>query len=121
MTIDKKGNDSPRPFGFLPNDHTRDLIDVYLQGGVYALLINATSNEFATRDIVGGENRDWEGTPLQSIYDGLVKEYSPDKKKAYDRAAIEVGYLLKEVLLKDRRDFSHVDSSDRAKHYKWNK
>ncbi len=56
---------------------------------------------FSVHTLFGGVNRDWRGTDLQSIfyyYDNLKLDY----ETASNRAAIDVGWLLKMVLSEDK-------------------
>lgn len=74
----------------------------YIQGAVYCYCKNCT-NRFAARDLFGGENRDWNGTPLQLLYDWHQKNGSKDP---FDRAAKDLGWLLLDVLDSDtQREF----------------
>ena len=42
------------------------LARAFMQGAVYCWIKNRRDEAFAVRDLVGGENRDWNGTPLQA-------------------------------------------------------
>lgn len=84
----------------------------FLQGAVYSWCKNRLDEEFALRDLVGGENTDWEGTPLQPIYERHLP--SPD---AFSSAAKDAGWLLKSVLMDDIREFA--TRKDLVLHYTW--
>ena len=71
---------------------------------------------FAARDLFGGENADWRGTPLQAIYKNRLKQQNLTLTKAEKQAGIDVGWLLKQVLSKDAHDFEQY--KDRVKHYR---
>lgn len=99
----------------------------YIQGAVYCWCKNKPDEAFAVRDLFGGDNTDWEGTPLQAIYCYRrlsYKERYPKlnsdelHKKAAGQAARDVGWLAKSVLQNDRREFESFDAG-RAKGYKW--
>lgn len=99
----------------------------FIQGAVYCWCKNKPDDVFAVRDLFGGENTDWGGTPLQeiyghwsSLYRGQHPELSDDElhEKAADQAAIDVGWLMKSVLQNDRREFESSDVG-KAKGYKW--
>lgn len=107
--------------GVNPNDlqHIRD----FLQGSVYCWCNVKGKEEFAARDLVGGENTDdWDETPLHV----LPRRYIADgksRKEAFDQAGIDVGYILKSVLKDDKRVFeTKVDSDaryDNVRKYRW--
>lgn len=64
----------------------------------------ADNEVFSVRSLFGGHNRDWNNTPLQEIYNyhiGTGKSH----KKAANRAGIDVGWLLKDILEEDSRTF----------------
>lgn len=75
----------------------------YLQGLVYVWCKNEGSRWFSARDL-GGVNFDWNGTPLQALYD-YHQRRRVDHNQAIKRAGIDDGWLLKEVLSEDRRSF----------------
>lgn len=119
-------NQPARPINSLPEDD-QTKARAYIQGAVYCWCKNQSDNIFAVRDLFGGDNTDWGGTPLQPIYDHhcqSVKDHSPDldgdelHRKAAEAAAIDVGWLTKSVLQDDRRNFESSDAG-RAKGYRW--
>ena len=60
--------------------------------------------KFSVRILFGGVNKDWNGTPLQKIYDYyILNGYS--NKKAFKKSAIDVGRLLKTVLVEDKQKY----------------
>jgi hypothetical protein len=81
------------------------LIKAYLQGSVYSWIKNRKGEQFAVRNLVGGENTDWAGTPLQVLYDKHA-DGGKDDNDAVEAAAKDVGWLLKTVLDQDKRTFS---------------
>jgi hypothetical protein len=85
----------------------------FLQGAVYCCCKNRPDEWFALRDLVGGENTDWEGTPLQPVYTKHLP--SPD---AFSSAAKDAGWLLKRVLFDDLRRFD-TRKQDLVRHYFW--
>jgi len=99
----------------------------YIQEAVYDWCKNKPDDVFAVRDLFGGENTDWGGTPLQeiyghwsSLYRGQHPELSDDElhKKAADQTAKDVGCLVKFVLQNDKRNFKSCNAGE-AKGYKW--
>jgi hypothetical protein len=93
------------------------LIKAYLQGSVYSWVKNRKGERFAARDLVGGENFEWQGTPLIVLYDKHTK-----KGKVYDKAIAgatqDLGWLLKAVLNDDKRRFE-VGKSGLTAAYRW--
>jgi len=99
----------------------------YIQGAVYCWCKNRPNEMFAVRDLFGGDNTDWGGTPLQGIYNhwrSVYKERHPElnpdelHKKARRQSAVDAGWLTKSVLQDDRREFQSSDAG-RAKGYRW--
>lgn len=70
---------------------------------------------FALRDLLGGARKDWTGTPLQVLYDKHAATRTHEK--AYARAAVEGGWLLKKVL-DDHDDEFESESGFRARRYR---
>lgn len=72
----------------------------YLAGGVRTWCKARPREQFALRDLFGGENYYWTGTPLQALYDKYeVDGCSSDE--AVTRAGRDAGRLLKRVLIED--------------------
>lgn len=70
--------------------------------------VTCDGNEvFSVRSLFGGNNRDWNNTPLQEIYNYHIST-GKSHKKAANRAGIDVGWLLKTVLNDDARTFEIV-------------
>jgi len=88
----------------------------YLQGAVHSFCKNNPNQPFSVRDLLGGENKDWHGTPLQVLYDYHFSITKADKK-AKQRAAVDAGWLLKAVLHEEEsRCFCQISGS-RTKRY----
>ena len=79
-----------------------ELAKAYIKGAVHGFCKNNPNQEFSARILFGGENGDWHGTPLQRIYEWHCEAGTSDPK---ERAAIDVGWLLKVVLHEDVRTF----------------
>lgn len=73
---------------------------IYIKGAVHCFCKNNPSEKFSARTLFGGENRDWNDTPLQKIYDYYAGNNAND---AVNRAAVDVGWLLKTVLAEDKK------------------
>lgn len=84
------------------------LAKAFLKGAVYCWLKNRKNEVFALRDLFGGENTNWSGTPLQCIWE-KQKNKGKTNDEAYEQAAVDVGWLLKAVLAEDTtRTFKKV-------------
>jgi hypothetical protein len=90
----------------------------FLQGAVYCWCKNRSSEWFTVRDLLGGDNFDWNGTPLIVLYDKYI-----NNGKKHDKAVIEAGKdagrIMKAVLNIDDRDF--LTKKGFVRTYKWNK
>jgi hypothetical protein len=101
--------------GIGPQERVR--IKAFCQGAVYCWIQLRRDEPFGVRELVGGENRNWSGTPLQVLYDrqiGLGRKH----QKAMELAGQAFGWLLKEALEDDKRTFKEV-RQDRRKAYRW--
>src|SRR5262249_34932596 len=76
----------------------------FIQGAVYCWVKDRKGEQFAVRDLVGGDNRDWTGTPLDALY---AKHIGQGKagEVAIEAADRDLGWLVKSVLAEDRRTF----------------
>ena len=93
------------------------LLRAYLQGAVYSWVKNRPGEWFAARDLVGGENFEWEDTPLYPLFEKhLATGKSVDE--AIEAAGKDCGWLLKSVLANDRRHFE-VGRSGLTAGYRW--
>ena len=94
-----------------------DLIYSFLQGAVYVWCKLRPSEWFALRDLMGqGTSEDpkdvgnffWNGTPMYALW---LKHKNPNDDSAEHisyairQAAIDAGWILKEVLAHDKREF----------------
>ncbi|MDR0853528.1 MAG: hypothetical protein LBN34_04105 [Clostridiales Family XIII bacterium] len=91
-------------------------IKQYIQGLVYGYSIANPDNYFYSRDLVGGDNYLWEGTPLECLYYSH-RVNGKSNEKAIKAAGNDFGLLLADVLREDIRTFIAADG-DRAKKYK---
>ena len=80
------------------------LIKAFMQGSVYCWIKNRNGEPFAARDLVGGENFEWDGTPLIVLYD-KHRNAGKENDAAIKAAAKDLGWLLKAVLVEDKRHF----------------
>lgn len=89
-------------------------IQNFLQGAVYCWCKNRKDEWFSLRDLMGGDNYYWKGTPLLPLYlkhegvnDDPVKEAGKD-----------AGWLLKSVIANDQRIFD-TKKEDLIRKYRW--
>jgi len=92
-------------------------IKYFLQGAVYCWIKNRKDEVFAARDLMGGENFEWEGTPLYCLYEKHINK-GKDIESAIDEAGKDLGWILKSVLDEDKRSFETYDKG-MTKGYKW--
>ena len=98
-------------------DAQKELIKAYLQGAVYCWCKNRMGEWFAARDLFGGENFFWQGTPLMALYQLYHNVDVADDAYAVEEAGKAVGRLLKEVLYEDKRTFDTREGYTRE--YLW--
>jgi hypothetical protein len=110
-------NDTKLRHKFGISDDQLHSIKCYLQGAVYCWVKNRKDEIFAARDLVGGENWDWKGTPLYCLYE---KHYHAGKNDAaaIDEAGKDLGWILKSVLSEDKRRFE-THEKGLTKDYRW--
>jgi len=93
------------------------LIKAFIQGAVYTWAKNHPGDWFAARDLVGGENFDWNGTPLQVLFEKHIDAGKNDAE-ATDAAGRDIGWITKSVLDADKRTFE-ADNSGYVSQYRW--
>jgi hypothetical protein len=101
--------------GLNPNDMLP--IHTYLQGAVYAWVRDRRAQVFALRDLVGGANFDWNGTPLSALYEKHIR-LGKDEDQAIKAAGRDAGWILKSVLKSDLRVFDRLQVG-RSVGYRW--
>ena len=99
------------------SDNQKKLIKAYLQGAVYSWVKNCSGKQFAARDLVGGENFDWNGTPLIALYEKHIK-LGKTNEAAIEDAGKDLGWLLKTVISEDKRNFE-IGRSGLTAGYRW--
>lgn len=82
----------------------RDAISKFMQGAVYAWVRDRKGEPFAVRDLMGGANFEWEGTPLYVLF-AKHKKHGKDNQAAIRAAGRDLGWLVKAVLDSDKRTF----------------
>jgi hypothetical protein len=89
-------------------------IRAFLQGAVYCWCKTRPRVWFSLRDLMGGENLLWNGTPL--IF--LQRKYEGRATDPLSAASRDGGFLLKRVLQEDRRTFE-TDTASVLRKYRW--
>ena len=89
------------------SDADKALIKAFMQGAVYCWVKNRQGDWFAVRDLMGGMNADWNGTPLQVLFEKHI-DVGKDEDQAFTAAGIDLGWLVKTILDEDSRTFEVV-------------
>jgi hypothetical protein len=99
------------------DNNQKTLIKAYMQGAIYSWVKNRKGESFAVRDLVGGENYNWEGTPLFVLWEKQIKLGKKGDDATTD-AAKDLGWLTKTVLAEDKRTFM-VEKAGMVNSYRW--
>ena len=84
------------------------LIGAFMQGAIYSWIKDAKKGDrFAVRDLVGGANKYWDGTPLHVLF-LKHKALKKSDAAANKQAGIELGWLVKTLLEADKRRFRQI-------------
>jgi hypothetical protein len=89
-------------------DTQRTAIEHFMQGAIYTWVKNK-EGAFAVRDLVGGVNTDWIGTPLHVLYEKHI-QMNKSPEDAFKSAAKDLGWIVKAMIDRDRRRFSFLKS-----------
>ena len=73
---------------------------------------------FAARDWLGGQNRNWHGTPLLEFYNYYQRRNRGDVY-AYREAGKAAGRILKGVIDRDEHHMFHLMRGYRTVSYRW--
>lgn len=101
--------------GISPEEEQR--IRDFLQGSVYCWCKNRANEWFALRDLMGGTNYFWRGTPLIALWN-KHKIAGLSNDDAVEAAAKDGGWLLKRVIDDDRRTFE-TNKEALVRMYRW--
>lgn len=74
----------------------------FVQGAFYCFCKNCPNEYFAAKDLFGGENYFWQGTPLIKLYNYHAHKRINDAGKM---AGKDIGWILLDVLHYDKREF----------------
>ncbi len=102
-----------REVGGITSQQKQRICD-FLQGAVYCWCKNRADEWFSMRDLMGGDNYDWDGTPLFVLYqkhEGVSDDPVGDAGK-------ESGWLLKKVISDDQRVFESM-REEQIRKYRW--
>lgn len=93
-------------------------IEFFLQGAVYCWCKNRPDEWFGLRDLMGGENFNWEGTPLYALWEHYNENGTEDPVL---QAGVSGGHILKKVIKSDDRDFytKKEENYPNVRLYKW--
>lgn len=75
----------------------------YLLGAVQAWCRDRHGEWFAARDLLGGANYFWQGTPLMALYNYYMEQSAHDEDYSVKQAGRAAGHLLKRVLVEDSK------------------
>ena len=101
--------------GISPEER-QSIID-FLQGAVYCWCKNRKNEWFSMRDLMGGDNFYWQGTPLVVLYD-KHENLGKNSESAVKDAGKDSGWLLKRVINDDLRSFDTV-VEEQIRKYRW--
>lgn len=91
------------------SERQKQRIRDFLQGAVYSWCKNRKNEWFAARDLLGGDNYYWEGTPMIALY---------VKSEDIEQAGKDAGWLLKQVINNDKR-FFETKKEGLVRQYRW--
>ncbi len=89
-------------------------IQDFLQGAIYCWCKNRKNEWFSLRDLMGGDNYYWQGTPLLPLYE----KHEGINNDPVKEAGKDAGWLLKTVICNDKRLFDTKKES-LIRHYRW--
>jgi len=104
--------------GLSPDAHRR-IMD-FLRGAVYAWCITRKRDWFSLKDLFGGINYRWQGTPLAILNE--IRASTPSTMSTTggaDTAGRDAGILLKRVLIEDERRSFKTMKEGTTRKYCW--
>lgn len=90
----------------------------YLLGDVQAWCRDRHGEWFAARDLLGGANYYWQGTPLMLLYEYYLEHSDGDEEYAVREARRAVGNLLKSILIEAPKR-SYETRQGYTREYRW--
>jgi hypothetical protein len=110
------GDSTVRMVGEISPAQEQRIID-FLQGAVYCWCKNRKGEWFSMRDLMGGDYRDWDNTPLMVLYSRHLQN-GKTPEEAFLHAGIDSGWMLKKVVHCDTRPFETQEDGQIRK-YRW--
>lgn len=95
-------------------DEEKRRISYFLQGGVYCWCKNRKNEWFSLRDLMGGDNYYWQGTPMLPLY----LKHANNSVDPVKEAGKDGGWLLKSVIINDKRLFE-TKREALIRQYRW--
>ena len=111
-------DDSIREVTGITTEEKHDIIN-FLQGAVYCWCKNRRDEWFSLRNLMGGENFDWNGTPLLALYHKHINN-GHNSDVSIEKAGKDAGWILKKVIKNDIRNFDTAKKS-LIRNYRWKK
>ncbi len=96
------------------SDDDMTAIRNFLQGAVYCWCKNRKNEWFSLRDLMGGDNFHWQGTPLFSLY----QKHKDTSDNPTSDAGKDAGWILKKVISDDNRKFK-TKKEEMIRKYRW--
>ncbi len=90
----------------------------YLLGAVQVWCRDRHGEWFAARDLLGGANYFWQGTPLMRLYDYYMVQSDGDDEYSVRQAGRAAGHLLKRVLVEDTKR-TYETRQGFTREYRW--
>ena len=111
-----RGDDTLRAVSGLSDTERQRIMD-FLQGSVYCWCKNRRDEYFSMADLMGGDNRDWDHTPLIVLYTKHIQS-GKTPEDAFETAGQESGWLLKHAIHADKRRFE-TEETPKIRKYRW--
>jgi hypothetical protein len=112
-----KGDDTVRDVGGISKEQEKSIMD-FLQGAVYCWCKNNKGEYFSLLELMGGDNRDWSGTPLEILCNKHTKN-GEFTKEGFDNAGRDCGWLLKKVIYSDEKRQFETKETPINRAYRW--
>ncbi|MDR2728170.1 MAG: hypothetical protein LBB56_03490 [Chitinispirillales bacterium] len=90
----------------------------FMHGAIYCWCKNRPDEWFALRDLFGGDNFNWIGTPLQILYEKEAIK-GKDDKESINQAGKSAGRLLKKILFESEKRKFETKQEDMTRKYKF--
>ena len=96
------------------SDAERQRMADFLQGAVYCWCKNRRDEWFSLRELMGGDNYYWSGTPLLPLY----LKHEGHNADPVREAGKDAGWILKAVIARDKRNFE-TKKEALIRQYRW--